>query len=57
MKSEECDAPGHMEGRLDAVVVKGQHEGCRLLAAYMIDFRPIEKPDDRTDVKEPRKAF
>jgi hypothetical protein len=37
---EDCDRGGHMEGRLDAVVVRGEHEGCRVLATYVIDFDP-----------------
>ncbi len=37
---ERCDERGHMEGRLDAVVVKGDHKGCRLLATYAIEFDP-----------------
>ena len=35
---ERCDERGHMEGCLDAVVVKGDHKGCRLLATYVIEF-------------------
>lgn len=35
---EPCDRRGHMEGRLDAVVVEGEHQGCRVLATYVIDF-------------------
>jgi hypothetical protein len=34
------DPRGHMEGRLDAVVTEGEHKGCRLVAAYAIDFDP-----------------
>jgi len=37
---ERCDERGHMEGCLDAVVVKGDHKGCRLLATYVIEFDP-----------------
>jgi hypothetical protein len=37
---EPCDRRGHMEGRLDAVVVEGDHKGCRVVAAYAIDFDP-----------------
>jgi hypothetical protein len=37
---EPCDPPGHMEGRLDAVVVDGEYQGCRVLATYVIDFDP-----------------
>jgi hypothetical protein len=37
---EPCDRRGHMEGRLDAIVVDGDHKGCRLVAAYAIDFDP-----------------
>jgi hypothetical protein len=37
---EPCDRRGHMEGRLDAVVVDGDHKGCRLVGAYAIDFDP-----------------
>ncbi len=48
---EKCYAPGHMEGRLDAVVVGGEHKGCRLLAAYMIDFGRFEKPGDNPGAK------
>ena len=33
-----CDRSGHMEGRLDAVVVDGKHEGCRVLASYVINL-------------------
>ena len=40
MHCERCDDRGQMEGRLDAVVVKGDHKGCRVLASYMIDFDP-----------------
>jgi len=35
---EACDQGGHMEGRLDAVVVDGEFQGCRVLATYVIDF-------------------
>jgi hypothetical protein len=35
---EPCDRRGHMEGRLDAVVVDGEHKGCRVLATYAINF-------------------
>jgi hypothetical protein len=35
---EPCDRRGHMEGRLDAVVVDGKCEGCRVLATYVIDY-------------------
>jgi len=35
---EPCDRGGHMEGRLDAVVVDGEHQGCRVLATYVIEF-------------------
>ncbi len=38
MRCEQCNEHGHMEGRLDAVVVKGDHKGCRLLATYAIEF-------------------
>jgi len=37
---EPCDRRGHMEGRLDAIVYRGEHEGCRVLATYVIDFDP-----------------
>jgi hypothetical protein len=37
---EPCDRRGHMEGRLDAVVVDGEYQGCRVLATYVIDFDP-----------------
>lgn len=40
MRCERCDARGHMEGRMDAVVVDGDHKGCRLVASYMIEFDP-----------------
>jgi hypothetical protein len=40
MQCEPCDARGHMEGRMDAVVVDGDHKGCRLVASYMIAFDP-----------------
>jgi hypothetical protein len=43
---EDCDPGGHMEGRLDAVVVEGEHQGCRVLATYVIDF------DAGTDVQD-----
>jgi len=35
---EPCDRRGHMEGRLDAIVVEGDHKGCRIRATYVIDF-------------------
>jgi hypothetical protein len=35
---EPCERRDHMEGRLDAVVVQGDHKGSRLLAAHRIDF-------------------
>jgi hypothetical protein len=35
---EPCDRGGHMEGRLDAVVVEGKMLGYRVWAAYAIDF-------------------
>jgi hypothetical protein len=37
---EQCDRRGHMEGRLDAVVVDGDHKGCCVRATYVIDFDP-----------------
>lgn len=40
---EPCDPAGHMEGRLDAVVVDGEYQGCRVLATYVIDFDPGSK--------------
>jgi hypothetical protein len=36
---EPCEQGGHMEGRLDAIVVDGKHEGCRVLATYAIDLK------------------
>ena len=35
---EPCDQGGHMEGRLDAIVVEGKFEGGRLLAVYVISY-------------------
>jgi hypothetical protein len=35
---EPCDRRGHMEGRLDAVVIDGEHKDCRVLATYVINF-------------------
>ncbi len=43
---EECHEPGHMEGCLDAVIVKGKHKGCRVKATYMINFDPATHPQD-----------
>ncbi len=40
MQCVQCYEHGHMEGRLDAVVVDGDHKGCRLLATYAIEFDP-----------------
>jgi hypothetical protein len=40
MNCERCDERGHMEGRLDAVVVDGEYKGSRLLASYAIRFDP-----------------
>ena len=48
MDCEKCEAPGHMEGRLDAVVVRGEHQGCRLLATYMVGF---DQSADAADTK------
>ncbi|MGI9451907.1 MAG: hypothetical protein ACR2QH_14895 [Geminicoccaceae bacterium] len=41
---EECDEPGHMEGCLDAVIVKGKHKGRRVKATYMSNFDPATHP-------------
>ena len=38
MQCERCEEPGHMEGCLEAVVIEGQHKGCRLVATYAIRF-------------------
>lgn len=43
---ERCEEPGHMEGCLEAVVVDGQHKGCRLVATYAIEFDPGSAPQD-----------
>jgi hypothetical protein len=43
---EPCDRLGHMEGRLDAVVVEGEYEGCRVLATYVIDFDANRRVQD-----------
>jgi hypothetical protein len=40
---ESCDRRGHIEGRLDAVVVDGDHKDCRVIATYVIDFDPSLK--------------
>jgi hypothetical protein len=40
---ENCDPGGHMEGRLDAVVVDGEHQRCRVLATYVMDFDPSSR--------------
>ena len=40
MRCERCNERGHMEGRLDAVVVDGDYAGSRLLASYAISFDP-----------------
>jgi hypothetical protein len=39
-RCEPCDRRGHMEGRLEAVVIEGEHKGCRVLATYVINFDP-----------------
>jgi hypothetical protein len=44
MQCERCEEPGHMEGCLEAVVVVGQHKGCRLIATYAIEFDPGVTP-------------
>ena len=43
---EPCDRRGHMEGRLDAVVVEGDHKGCRVLATYVIDYDTSHEVQD-----------
>jgi hypothetical protein len=43
---EACDRRGHMEGRLDAVVVDGEHQGCRVLATYVIDYDTSHRAQD-----------
>jgi hypothetical protein len=43
---EPCDRRGHMEGRLDAVVVDGEHKGCRVLATYVIDYDTSHQAQD-----------
>ena len=40
---EECHEPGHMEGCLEAVIIKGKHRGCRIQATYVINFDPGQK--------------
>jgi hypothetical protein len=35
-----------MEGCLEAVVVEGQHKGCRVVATYAIEFDPGVAPQD-----------
>lgn len=44
LQCERCEEPGHMEGCLEAVVVEGQHKGCRLVATYAIEFDPSVAP-------------
>lgn len=46
MQCERCHNPGHMEGCLEAVVVDGEHQGCRLIATYAIAFDPSVRPQD-----------
>jgi hypothetical protein len=35
-----------MEGRLDAVVVEGDHKGCRVLATYVINYDTSHQAQD-----------
>src|SRR5215210_1479929 len=44
MQCERCEEPGHMEGSLEAVVIEGQHKGCRLVATYAFEFDPGVAP-------------
>jgi hypothetical protein len=46
MQCERCEEPGHMEGCLEAVVVEGEHKGCRVVATYAIEFDPGVAPQD-----------
>jgi hypothetical protein len=43
---EPCDQDGHMEGRLDAVVVDGEFQGCRVLATYVINYDTSDRAQD-----------
>jgi hypothetical protein len=43
---EPCDRRGHMEGRLDAVVVDGEYQRCRVLATYVIDYDTSHEAQD-----------
>ncbi|MGI9436116.1 MAG: hypothetical protein ACR2Q4_15025 [Geminicoccaceae bacterium] len=43
---ENCHEPGHMEGCMDAVIVKGKHKGCRIKATYLINFDPAPRIQD-----------
>jgi hypothetical protein len=38
MQCEQCEERGHMEGCLKAVVIEGQHTGCRVVATYVLLF-------------------
>jgi len=46
MQCERCEEPGHMEGCLEAVVIEGQHKGCRLVATYALRFDPGQDPQN-----------
>jgi hypothetical protein len=46
VQCERCEEPGHMEGCLEAVVIEGQSEGCRLVATYAIEFDPAVAPQN-----------
>jgi hypothetical protein len=43
---EPCDQRGHMEGRLDAIVVDGKYQRCRVLATYVINYDTSDKAQD-----------
>jgi hypothetical protein len=43
---EPCDQRGHMEGRLDAIVVDGKYQRCRVLATYVINYDTSYKAQD-----------
>ncbi|MGI9420137.1 MAG: hypothetical protein ACR2RA_20115 [Geminicoccaceae bacterium] len=43
---ENCHEPGHMEGCIEAVIVKGKHKGCRICATYVINFDPGQGAQD-----------
>jgi hypothetical protein len=45
-RCEPCDRRGHMEGRLDAVVVDGDHKGCRVRATYVINYDTSHEAQD-----------